>query len=117
MYKALTELAKTVLTYKVSQSKRDFNLPFESGVEVAGKNLDRILERFRESFKEKRQVEVDDSVVQEFLVGQRLIIVRRHAVTMEFAKPVVNGMEKIVLETHLNIIKWKFKYITKIKMF
>ena len=91
-YKALTELAKTVQTYKVSQSKTDFNLPFESGVEVAGKNLDRILERLWESFKEERQVEVDDSVVQEFLVGQRLIIVRRHAVTMEFAKPVVNGM-------------------------
>ena len=51
------------------------------------KNVNGFFERIRKLLEEIGEVEVDDGVVQELLVGQRLVVVGRHCVSVELAKP------------------------------
>ena len=51
------------------------------------KNVNGFFERVRKLLEEIGEVEVDDGVVQELLVGQRLVVVGRHCVSVELAEP------------------------------
>ena len=68
---------------------------------MAGKYVDRFFQRFRELVEQEGQVKVDYGVVQELLVGQRLVVVRRHAVTLKLTKP-ENG-DNLILRTDIFI--------------
>jgi hypothetical protein len=53
---------------------------------MTGENVNGFFEWIGKLLVEIGEVEVDDSVVQELLVGQRLVVVGRHCVSVELAE-------------------------------
>ncbi len=53
---------------------------------MTGENVNGFFEWIGKLLVEIGEVEVDDSVVQELLVGQRLVVVGRHCVSVELTE-------------------------------